>query len=96
MLLIPLNDIYFTQEHFRNKDQIRAIAKTIKEGGRVKKIELFVQGGKICVYNGHHRAAAYYLAGRSSIYLGKYKMIKGHKKCSVFENIPKMVTEQMR
>ena len=64
MLLIPLNDIYFTQEHFRNKDQIRAIAKTIKEGEAVKKIELFVQGGKNFVLIMTSTRGCYYLAGR--------------------------------
>lgn len=67
--MIKIEDLWMTQRNLKRAHQIPKLVEIINEGTEVlEKVIVIQQGeGLYCVGDGHHRIAAYWLAGRRQL-----------------------------
>lgn len=73
---MKIKDIQITQRVLNRSEQIDGLVASIKAGESIEAIILQRHRGMIQVWDGHHRLAAYHLAGREELFRGEYELIE--------------------
>jgi len=77
MASLRIKDIQVTQRVLNRSEQIGSLVASIQADENIEKIILQRHRGVIQVWVGHHRLAAYHLAGREELFDGEYELIEG-------------------
>lgn len=76
--MIHLRTVFTTQAGLRRPSLVRDLVDAIKAGAPIPPIELIeAADGRQLIYNGHHRAVAYWLAGCPVLADGEFYTVEG-------------------
>lgn len=71
-----LASLLVCQRHLRRRAQIPALAAAVRAGRELPPVQLVLDGeGRHRIHDGHHRATAYVLAGRTHLQPWEYVVL---------------------
>lgn len=77
---MKITELFVSQRNLNRPEQIPALVKTILEGGRIPSVLLCeTEDGVVQINDGHHRVAAYWLAGRTRLERHEYLLIQSDR-----------------
>lgn len=86
-------EILTTQRSLNRKSQLHNLVIAIKNNEQIEPITIFKTiSNELILHNGHHRLAAYFLAGRKDLYSYEYELLyKDECKFPVFGTIKNFI-----